>query len=211
MDNWNTELALTFHEETKHSYESVYRSRHFLDWANQPQPFKRYLGLEAISLPTDLPVTQMPALRALSPPGETGVTASVLTFSDLAYVLFYAAGVTKRRFYPGHGEMLFRAAACTGALYHIDLYLSVCNVLGLQTGLYHFDPHDFALRQLRRGDYRRVLVEMSGDDPALQEVPVIIIGSDTFWRNSWKYRARAYRHSFWDAGTILANLLAAAH
>ena len=40
---------------------------------------------------------------------------------------------------------------------------------------------------------------------------MIVIGSDTFWRNSWKYRARAYRHSFWDAGTILANLLAAAH
>ena len=43
MDNWNIEFALTYHEETKHSYESVYRSRHFLDWANQPQPFKCYL------------------------------------------------------------------------------------------------------------------------------------------------------------------------
>ena len=176
-------LALTFHEETKHSYESVYHNRHFLDWTNQPQPFKRYLGLEAIPLPADLPMTQMPALWALSPPGETGVTTPVPTLPDLAYVLFYAAGVTKRRFYPGHGEMLFRAAACTGALYHIDLYLSVCDVPGLQAGLYHFDPHDFALRQLRQGDYRRVLVEASGDDPALQEVPVIIIGSDTFWRN----------------------------
>ena len=148
-------------------------------------------------------------VRALSPPGKTGVTTPVPTLSDLAYVLFYAAGVSKCRFYPGHGEMLFRAAACTGALYHIDLYLSVGDVPGLQAGFYHFDPHAFALRQLRQGDYRRVLVEASGDDPALQEVPVIIIGSDTFWRNSWKYRARAYRHSFWDAGTILANLLAA--
>ena len=211
MDNWNAELALTYHEETKHSYESVYRSRHFLDWANQPRPFKLYLGLEAIPLPPDLPVTQMPALLALSPPGETTVTTPVPTLHDLAYVLFYAAGVTKRRFYPGHGEMLFRAAACTGALYHIDLYLSVCDVPGLQAGLYHFDPRDFALRQLRQGDYRRVLVEASGDDPALHAAPVIIIGSDTFWRNSWKYRARAYRHSFWDAGTVLANLLAAAH
>jgi SagB-type dehydrogenase family enzyme len=211
MDNWNTELALTFHEETKHSYESVYRNRHFLDWENQPQPFKRYLGLEAIPLPADLPVTQMPALLALSPPGETGVTTSVPTLHDLAYVLFYAAGVTKRRFYPGHGEMWFRAAACTGALYHIDLYLSVCDVPALHDGLYHFDPYDFALRQLRQGDYRRVLVEASGNDPALQGAPVILLGSDTFWRNAWKYRARAYRHSFWDAGTILANLLAAAH
>jgi SagB-type dehydrogenase family enzyme len=211
MDNWNTELALTYHEETKHSYESVYRSRHFLDWANQPQPLKLYLGLEAIPLPPDLLVTQMPALLALSQPGATTVTMPVPTLHDLAYVLFYAAGVTKRRFYPGHGEMLFRAAACTGALYHIDLYLSLGDVPGLQAGLYHFDPRDFALRQLHQGDYRRVLVEASGNDPALQEAPVIIIGSDTFWRNSWKYRARAYRHSFWDAGTILANLLAAAH
>jgi SagB-type dehydrogenase family enzyme len=210
MENWHTELALTFHEETKHSYESVYRDRHFLDWANQPQPFKRYLGLEAIPLPADLPMTQMPALLALSPPGEMVVTTPVPTLHDLAYVLFYAAGVTKRRFYPGHGEMLFRAAACTGALYHIDLYLSVGDVPGLQAGLYHFDPNDFALRQLRQGDYRRVLVEASGDDPVLQEAPAIIIGSDTFWRNAWKYRARAYRHSFWDAGTVLANLLAAA-
>src|SRR2546428_1210298 len=211
MQNWNTELALTYHEETKHSYDSVYRSRHFLDWANQPRPFKLYPGLEAIPLPADLPGTQIPALLAMASPGEPTVTTPWPTLHDLAYVLFYAAGVTKRRVYPGHGEMLFRAAACTGALYHIDLYLSVCAVPGLQAGLYHFDPRDFALRRLRQGDYRRVLVEASGADPEIQEAPVIIIGSDTFWRNAWKYRARAYRHSFWDGGTILANLLAAAH
>lgn len=38
--------------------------------------------------------------------------------------------------------------------------------------------------------------------------PAILICSSTFWRNSWKYQARAYRHCFWDSGTILANLLA---
>jgi SagB-type dehydrogenase family enzyme len=210
MDNWNTALALTYHAETSHSYESVYRDRHFLDWANQPRPFKHYPGLEAIPLPPDLPVTYMPALLALSLPEAGAMLTPLPTLHDLAYVLFYAAGVTRHRYYPGHGEMLFRAAACTGALYHIDLYLSVGDIPGLQAGLYHFDPRDFALRQLRQGDYRRVLAEASGDNQALQDAPVIIIGSDTFWRNSWKYRARAYRHSFWDAGTILANLLAAA-
>ncbi|MBI3454496.1 MAG: nitroreductase family protein [Candidatus Rokubacteria bacterium] len=30
------------------------------------------------------------------------------------------------------------------------------------------------------------------------------------WRNTWKYQARAYRHFFWDSGTLLANLLATA-
>lgn len=211
MHNWNTDLALTYHEETKHSYEGMSSSRHFLDWHNQPRPFKIYAGLEAIPLPADLPVTYVSALLAMSHPVETTVTTSLPTLHDLAYVLFYAAGVTNRRVYPGYGEMLFRAAACTGALYHIDLYVAVSDLPGLGAGLYHFDPHDFALRQLRQGDYRRVVVEASGNAPGLQEAPVIIIGSDTFWRNSWKYRARAYRHSFWDAGTILANLLAAAN
>jgi SagB-type dehydrogenase family enzyme len=106
--------------------------------------------------------------------------------------------------------MLFRAAACTGALYHIELYLTVADLPGLDAGLYHFDPRDFALRQLRQGDYRHVLLDACGREPALQEAPVILLGSDIFWRNAWKYRARAYRHSFWDSGTILANLLAAA-
>ncbi|MGH8499810.1 MAG: SagB/ThcOx family dehydrogenase, partial [Methylococcales bacterium] len=32
----------------------------------------------------------------------------------------------------------------------------------------------------------------------------------TYWRNSWKYQERAYRHFGWDNGTILGNLLATA-
>ena len=41
----------------------------------------------------------------------------------------------------------------------------------------------------------------------------MVVCTSTFWRNAWKYRSRAYRHCFWDNGTILANLLAttAAH
>jgi nitroreductase len=38
----------------------------------------------------------------------------------------------------------------------------------------------------------------------------MIVSASTFWRNAWKYQARAYRHCYWDNGTMLANLLAAA-
>ncbi len=38
----------------------------------------------------------------------------------------------------------------------------------------------------------------------------MLVLSSIFWRSTWKYRARAYRYCFWDAGTMLANLLAAA-
>ena len=47
-------------------------------------------------------------------------------------------------------------------------------------------------------------------EPHVAAAPVVLIASSTFWRNAWKYRARAYRHSYWDSGTILANTLALA-
>ena len=127
----------------------------------------------------------------------------------LAEIFFLSAGVTKRRSYPG-GEMLFRAAACTGALYHIDLYLVCGDLEDLEAGVYHFSPQDFSLRRLRQGDYRGALVSAAGAQPSVVNAPAILICASTFWRNAWKYQARAYRHCFWDSGTILANLLAAA-
>lgn len=106
--------------------------------------------------------------------------------------------------------MIFRAAACTGALYHIDLYLVCGELADLQAGVYQFSPQDFALRRLRAGDYRSVVVSASGAEPAVVNAPCVVVCASTFWRNAWKYQARAYRHCFWDSGTILANLLAAA-
>ena len=44
---------------------------------------------------------------------------------------------------------------------------------GLSAGVYHFGPHDFALRRLRDGDYRAALVEASGRSPDLVRSPVI--------------------------------------
>ena len=209
MKNRETEATWTYHDGTKHSYQSIRTNPHYLDWENQPIPFKIYSGLEPIPLRHQLSSSGMPALAAIA-----GITApsdeSVRpTSKTLAEILFLSAGVTRRRSYPG-GEMLFRAAACTGALYHIDLYLACGDLEDLEAGVYHFGPHDFALRRLRQGDYRAVLVRASGNEPSVVTAPVILVCSSTYWRNAWKYQARAYRHCYWDNGTILANLLAAA-
>ena len=210
--NRDLEAAWDYHERTKHSFQSVHSSRHFLDFLNQPLPFRIYPGLKPISLPRGLEPPGVPALEALAasvvePEGER-----LPDLKFLARLLHYSAGITKRIRSP-HGEMLFRAASCTGALYHIDLYLVCGDLSDLEAGVYHFGVHDFSLRRLRRGDFRGELVRATADEPAVALAPIILICSSTFWRNSWKYQARAYRHCFWDSGTILANLLAmtAAH
>ena len=106
--------------------------------------------------------------------------------------------------------MLFRAAACTGALYHIEIYVIAGSLDGLDAGVYHYGPKDSVLSRLRDGDWRRALVAATGDEPELSEAPAALVLTSTFWRNAWKYRARAYRHAFWDSGTMFANLEAIA-
>ena len=208
MKNRELEAAREYHNSTKHSYQSIRTNPHYLDWENQPIPFKIYSELEPIPLTQKLSASAIPALAAIASAGDPK-TPIVLTLQVLAEILFLCAGVTKRRSYPG-GEMLFRAAACTGALYHIDLYLVCGNIEGLAAGVYHFGPHDFALRRLRQGDYRGVLVRAAGGESSIAGAPCIVVCASTYWRNAWKYQARAYRHCYWDNGTILANLLAAA-
>ena len=207
MSNRDIAGARDYHQRTKHSLTSVRSGPHHLDWDNQPHPFKVYEDLDSLPLEEHLASSDVPALQAVArsaPEGERGITRR-----EVGELLFLCAGVTRRRRHFG-GEMLFRAAACTGALYHVDVYVVAGPLADLDAGVYHFAPERFALTPLRTGDHRGALVEASGDEPAVAHAPAILVFASTFWRNSWKYRDRAYRHCFWDGGTILANCLAAA-
>jgi SagB-type dehydrogenase family enzyme len=207
-DNLNIDAAWVYHEATKHSYTSIRANQHFLDWANQPVPFKIYPSLEPLTLTNEIRQTGVAALSAIaeSIPAETEAQLDLKTVAQLLYL---SAGVTRRRQYPG-GEIYFRAAACTGALYEVELYLVCGDLNGLEAGVYHFSPGDFSLRRLRSGDYRRALVEATANEPSIAHAPLIIVSTCTYWRNAWKYQARTYRHFGWDNGTMLANLLAVA-
>ena len=79
----------------------------------------------------------------------------------------------------------------------------------LPAGVYHFSPGDFALRRLRAGDFRGALAVAAADD-RIAAGPATVIATAIYWRNTWKYQARGYRHLFWDSGSLLANLLASA-
>ena len=212
MSNWDLDATWTYHDGTKHSLSSMYNDPHSLDFSNQPLPFKVYSDLEPIPLPRDFPESGVSALDAISSKGVESDGECVPDLKTLASILFYSAGITKKRAFPG-GEMLFRAAACTGALYHIELYLVCGDLPDLKAGVYHFGVHDFALRRLREGDYRSLVVRATGGEPATAGAPAVVVCTGTFWRNAWKYRDRTYRHCFWDSGTLVANTLAisAAH
>src|ERR1700733_6244560 len=205
-DNRNLEAGWKYHNATKHSYASIRRNAHTLDFSNQPLPFKIYPTLEPLRLPAQVPQSGVAALSALAG-SVAAVTDAAPDLEAVAQLLYLSAGITRHRKYPG-GEIYFRAAACTGALYEIELYLVCGDLAGLPAGVYHFAAAEFGLRLLRAGDYRDVLVEATGEEPAVAHAPLTIVCTGTYWRNSWKYQARTYRHFGWDNGTLLANLLA---
>src|SRR5436309_11747977 len=207
MNNHEIQVAWKYHDCTKRSYWSIRNHAHFLDWANRPLPFKIYPKIEPLSLPRDLPQTGVAALSAISQPVPSSRTDSVPGVQDVARLLYFSAGITRQRAYPG-GEIYFRAAACTGALYEIELYVVSSDLPGLDAGVYHFNAADVSLRLLRKGDFRGNLAQATAMELAVAHAPATIICTGTYWRNAWKYQARTYRHFGWDNGTMLANMLA---
>ena len=210
MGNFDIEAARTYHEITKHSYTSVRAGAYALDWDNRPGPYKIYPEAGTMALPRDIELPTMPTLEAIASPASGG---NALDLATLTRILFCANGLTRQRKIGGE-DYHFRAAASAGALYPIETYLAAANIDAMETGLYHFSSADLKVRGLRRGDWREVIVNATANAtafrPSIAHARAILIMSAVFWRSAWKYHARAYRYCFWDAGTILANLLAAA-
>ena len=198
MRNRDTQAARSYHDATKLSY---------INLSNKPPLYKSYSGAVSISLPADFPPTDTPTLQSVSSP-VIGPEIP-LDLSSLARLLYLSAGLVRKAQLPVAGEVHYRAAASAGALFPIEVY-AVCRAIpGLDAGVYHFSPADFTLNPLRQGDHRAALAETVDGDDLVAASPVSLILTANFWRSAWKYRARSYRYCFWDAGTILSNLLAA--
>lgn len=196
---------LPYHTLTKHTPASVRASHRRVDWMDQPEPFKNYLHLNPLALPEPAADTGFPAPQAAT--GALG-TARNLDLAELTRLLVLAAGVLRVRAQPNGKRAYLRSYACAGALYPIEVYLAAAAIPSLEPGVYHYSPLEDALRLLRPGDPRPHLLRAAAGRPGVVEAPATMILTGIGWRTNFKYGARGYRHLFWDAGMILANLLA---
>src|SRR2546429_517471 len=96
--NSNLEAAWKYHNTSKHSYASVHNNPHFLDWSNQPLPFKAYTTLEPLRLPREVRQTGVAALSAIAESIHLGLQVDALSDrgkgSDAS--LAYLAGQPQR-------------------------------------------------------------------------------------------------------------------
>lgn len=209
------QVARAFHRDTIHTPVSVRGGGTRLDWANKPLPVKIYPDVQPRELPRSWPEPDTPAVAALSGAGSSGPDGGRrdarqvgLDLAGLARLLFLSAGVSRTRASHPH-PVFMRTAPSAGGLYPVECYLVCADREGLPAGVYHFEPVEFVLRQLRDGDHRAYLAAAAAaDEVATTSASLVLTG--VLWRTSWKYGPRGWRHLYWDAGTILANTLTAA-
>jgi len=158
-----------------------------------PWFYKRYdPSLPTVPLPLQLPPTMAPTVAVLA--GTVDVAPAELNLAQLSRVLHLAAGVVRTVERP-YATWLFRAAGSAGARFPLELYVAVPEGGALPAGVHWYHPQDHALVQI-------------GPPPRAGAPAIVVTGIP--WRTGWRYRERGYRHTYWDAGTMLSQLLAAA-
>jgi hypothetical protein len=158
-----------------------------------PWFYKRYAEtLPRVELPRELPATTAPTLAVLA--GTAEVEPGALDVPQLSRLLHLAAGVVRTTERP-FGTWLYRAAGSAGSRSPFEVYVSVPDGGDLPAGVHWYHPQDHALLQV-------------GPPPRAGAPTIVVTGVP--WRTGWRYRERGYRHVYWDVGTMLAQLLAAA-
>ena len=213
-----------FQEKTSYDRDSM--ERRTLDWRSKPPLYKFYPYAPVFGLPSPgRSPHEQPGPDVLSCIGRRRTVrsfgATPLTLLELSRLLWSSAGLTASFITP-QGQDFYRAAPAAGALYPVETYVVVNRVDGLEPGLYHYRvagtdilgratvEGSHSLEQLRTGDLRSEISAAALDQPLCGKAGAVFVWTAVFARSVWKYRERAYRYFYLDAGHIAAQLSLAA-
>jgi SagB-type dehydrogenase family enzyme len=185
-----------FQTETKYIRGKLGRGP--LLWNNKPETYKQY--------------PSVPKLKLDHPAGSEGLSLwetvqerrSIRNFSQkpmnktqISRLLWATQGVTKKDM--GYE---FRASPSAGALYPVETYLFIHNVEEIPKGIYHYAVQNHELSQLNLGDYRQEIAKAALDQDMAFSACAVFAWTAVFERAKWKYKQRAYRYVYLDAGHI---------
>ena len=219
---WNedTERLFAYHQATKHTYHSVRANARYLDWSNQPDPFRTYEDVPTIFLP---PAPGFPNAGAFAvmaalaektklPTGDApeGRETIQLDLNWLSRFLWHSMAVSAWKKVPGSGARYsLRVNPSSGNLHPTETYIAPRAFTGLEDGFYHYRADRHALEPRSRGAWTQHLARAL-EIPWAAESPLIIGLTSIFWREAWKYGERAYRYCCHDLGHAMMSALLAA-
>jgi SagB-type dehydrogenase family enzyme len=192
--------VIACHEATKHHYHAYAPGPGMLDWATQPDPFRRYAGAELLHLDKYLSADGPSYEQALiegrvEPVALTRETVSRLLYDSMALSAWKQAGGNR---------WALRVNPSSGNLHPTETYVISGPIAGLleAPAVCHYAPKLHAL-EVRA----RFAIETWRDLVAGLPPQTIIIGlSSIYWREAWKYGARAFRYCQHDTGHAIAAI-----
>lgn len=190
--------VIAYHQASKHHLDRYAPGPGGLDWANQPDPFRRFSGAPRIELPlrADALATPFASVRRGERP-----TPHPLERDALAILFELALGLSAWKQHHG-SRWALRCNPSSGNLHPTEGYL-VCPALpGLAAGVHHYLSHDHILEQ-------RAAPHSANWGHALRGGVVVAL-TGIHWREAWKYGLRAYRYCQHDCGHAIAAIAYAA-
>ena len=189
---------IAYHDRTKHHPDRYARGPGGLDWANQPDPFRRFAGAPVLRLPL--------ATRDDTPAAATLFCAGVvqprpLNLDTIGLFFELSLGLSARKEIPGSSWFL-RMNPSSGNLHPTEAYAVLPSLDGIPggAGVYHYAPLDHALEQRARWP----------EDSKTDATGFCVGLTSITWREAWKYGERAFRYCQHDVGHALAALRFAA-
>ena len=184
------ETVFEYHERTKHHPNRYAASLGYMDWATQPDPFRRYEGAKLRALPLTLEVAT-PSYGAIFE--EQGVAPAPLEEATLSQLLQFSLGLAAWKSI-GTDRWALRCNASSGNLHPTEAYLVLPPVkeVNERSSVVHYAPKEHALETLA-----------SFDTPFWESLPqgsFLLALNAVLWREAWKYGERAFRYCQLDAG-----------
>jgi len=190
------EIVRAYHERTKHGFQRYATGPLELDWATQPDPFRRFAG--APEIPLALPPAgggpdYGPALveGSVSPVALDASSVSRLLYDSLAISAWKEAGASR---------WALRVNPSSGNLHPTEGYLLLPAIAGIGAapGVYHYAPREHLLER------RAVLPAELWDALGVPAGGLLVALSSIHWREAWKYGERAFRYCQHDVGHAIA-------
>lgn len=199
--------VINYHNQTKHHFHRYSRSLGYLDWANQPDPFRRYEGAQLIRLPLLKPDEEpvSPSYDSIYRPGAVPIQPVTVRTLSRFFEFALALSAWKRA---GESEWALRSNPSSGNLHPTEGYvlLSKIDGLDLKPGLYHYAPKEHGL-EVRAAFKAEQVARLLGQFPK----NAFLFGlTSVHWRETWKYGERAFRYCNHDAGHAIGTARIAA-
>jgi SagB-type dehydrogenase family enzyme len=189
-----------FQRETK--YERQRMPRGSLDLDSKPHMYKDYPGSRRVALtPVDRCGDMSLHEALLRRKSQRRFSDTPISLEMLSCIIWSSSGIQRREM-----GFAFRTAPSAGALYPIETYVAANRVTGVDPGIYHYNVKHHLLEEVCAGDLRLDVAHAALGQEMCATAALVVIFTAVFERSTWKYRQRAYRYVYLDAGHMAQNI-----